>query len=108
VTEGITLNMALSAATLLSVAGLALKFWTSTRATKIGPQPLEVQATPRSVGADICNERHVAIQSDHVNLFARMGLAEQRIAHLDATIQEMRTQYASIDNKLTELLRRWP
>lgn len=106
--ECLNVNLVVSGATLLGMIGLAVKVWSANRGTKINPQPLEVRGVERPVAAEVCKERHEAINADHSNLFARMSSAEQRISMLEGTLQEIRHSTASVDAKLTEVLRRLP
>lgn len=104
--EGLSLNLLLNGATLLGVAGLAVKVWMAQRGQRITPQPLLVKGAPEAVAVKLCDERHKMIEADNMNLFARMSAAEQRVATLEAQFREIKEQYQSIDGKLTKLLRR--
>jgi hypothetical protein len=107
-TEGLDANLVLSGATLATIAGVAVKLWQASRTQKIGPQPFEVKPAPASTPEKVCDERHIAIQANSENLFCRMSAAEQRIARVESTVEEIRAQYHSIDARLNELLRRLP
>ena len=104
--EGLNLNLVLSGATLVSVAGLFIKMYLASKAQRIGPQPFEVRQIVEQVTEKLCNERHHGIESTHSNLFARMSAVEKQVATLEGVIGELKVQYKSIDEKLTTLLRR--
>ncbi|MDD3546424.1 MAG: hypothetical protein PHG96_13850 [Kiritimatiellae bacterium] len=103
--EGLNLNLVLNGATLLSVLGLAVKVYLASKKMRI-EQPIDVRTADGSVGANLCNDRHGALNAQTSNLFSRMSAAEQRIATLEGTITEVKEQYKNIDDKLTVLLRR--
>ena len=107
-TEGLDLNLVLSGATLATIAGLAVKVWLANRGQRVGPQPFEVKPAPSTTSEKVCDERHGLINDQTSNLFCRMSSAEQRIARVESTVEEIRTQYHSIDARLNELLRRLP
>jgi len=103
--EGLSLNLVLNGATLLSVLGLGVKVYLAGKRTRI-EQPLEIRPAAATTPQSQCDERHKALDSQTSNLFSRMSAAEQRISKLEATIAEVKEQYKHIDDKLTVLLRR--
>lgn len=101
-TEG--LNLTLSAATLLSMIGIAVKLYTANKPQKL-EQPITTRQASEPIPSDQCHERHVSIDEQTKNLFSRMNHAEQRIAALEATQKACEKRLDSIDTKLDQLLR---
>jgi uncharacterized protein HemX len=104
-TEG--LNLTLSAATLLSVIGIAAKVYMASKPQRI-EQPLVVQKKESSTPTAQCDERHAHMEKQNENMFCRLSSAEQRISALEATSQATREQLSSMDKKLDRLLARTP
>jgi uncharacterized protein HemX len=102
-TEG--LNLTLSAATLLSVLGLAVKVYLAKQPQEI-KQPIVVEKKESATPSGQCDERHSTIDEQTKNLFSRMNHAEQRIAAIEATQVACEKRLASIDTKLDRLLER--
>ena len=100
-TEG--LNLTLSAATLLSVIGIAAKVYLASKPQKI-EQPLMVEKKDSPIPFGQCDERHNTIEEQTKNLFSRMNHAEQRIAAIEATQVACEKRLDSIDSKLDRLL----
>jgi hypothetical protein len=104
--EGLSLQVALSGATLVTVLGLVVKIYLASKTQKIGPQPFEVRQVVEQVTERMCNERHHGIESNQSNVFSRLVAVEKECAALRATVSSIQEQYRSIDEKLTTLLRR--
>ena len=102
-TEGLTI--ALNGATLLSVLGLAAKVYMASKPQKL-EQPITVRAEGQVTPTGQCNERHVHLEKQSENMFARMSSAEQRISALEATQVACEKRLTSIDQKLDRLLDR--
>jgi uncharacterized protein HemX len=102
-TEG--LNLTLSAATLLSMIGIAVKLYTAGKPQKL-EQPVVVEKKEHPTPSGQCDERHTTIDEQTKNLFSRMNHAEQRIAAIEATQVACEKRLASIDTKLDRLLER--
>ena len=82
--EGLNLNLVLSGATLVSVVGIAVKIWLSSRSQKVGPQPFEVRQieefiTKRDLD-HICMLRHTDIDKS-------LSRLERRIEELELSRQ---------------------
>jgi uncharacterized protein HemX len=102
-TEG--LNLTLSAATLLSMIGIAVKLYTAGKPQKI-EQPIIVEKKEHATPSGQCDERHQTIDEQTKNLFSRVNHAEQRISALEATSLATKEKLSSMDCKLDRLLER--
>jgi hypothetical protein len=77
---------------------------------KIEPQPLDVRAVGRAVGADECEKQHQRLDARNdvkfENLFGSVRKLEQTTAAQDATLAQMNQTLTLIDGKVTTLLSR--
>lgn len=101
--EGLNIGLMLNGATLLSVLGLAAKFYLANKPQKI-EQPLEVSSRP-ALAAERSLEAHMADnRSDHSNLFSRISESEKRIAALEAYQKSQSQQLNKIEHKIDRVL----
>ena len=98
-----------------SVATALIMWLNSQRKARmqVSPDPLNVKGVPPSVKSPTCEATHKGVdehlrknQTDHDDIFPRLAKVEQRVAVLEGTIEQIRIEYKSIDDKLTILLRR--
>lgn len=80
---------------------------------KVTPDPLNVKGVAPSVKEPVCEAKHRAVdqrlddnREDHGNIFPRLSSLENRVGVIEGTISEIKSEYKSIDDKLTILLRR--
>ncbi len=108
--EGLNLNLVLNGATLVTVAGLAVRVWLAGRSQKIGPQPFqvsgEISAAVNGVSEKVCDDARRSNETQHENMYARIAASERAIARLEANHVTTTSTLASIDEKLTVLLKR--
>lgn len=108
-------------AALAAAATSALGTWAAMRnrpsrqyaSTRIENQPLKIEAVPGHPTDPLCEAKHDAINGrlkdntrDHENIFPRLSSLESRVSTLEGVVAHIDKTNASIDDKLTILLRR--
>ena len=108
-------------AALAAAATSALGTWAAMRnrpprqrqSTRIEDQPIKVEMTPGHPTDPLCEAKHEALNGrlkdntrDHENIFPRIASLESRVSTLEGVIGQINKTNASIDEKLTILLRR--
>ena len=96
----------LTGTTLVSVLTLAFKFWQSSKAQQVGPQPFRVQADEPPQTRSNCATLQSNNQRDHENVFARLACAERDIAEIRATQKAVGETLHRIEDKLDRLVER--
>jgi len=94
--EGISFNMVLSATTLVSVLTLIYRIWRTGKPQKI-EQPLDIQSST-------CDRQIKSNRDEHENIFARLGLSEQRISTLEAHNVHTTHTLDRIEGKVDKLI----
>jgi uncharacterized protein HemX len=102
-TEGLTI--ALNGATLLSVLGIAAKVYMASKPQRL-EQPITVREEDQVTPTRQCDERHIHLEKQNENMFARMSSAEQRVSALEATSLATKDQLSRMEKKLDALLQR--
>lgn len=108
-------------AALAAAATSALGTWAAMRnrpprqrqSTRIEDQPIKVETVAGHPSETLCEAKHDAINGrlkdnvrDHENIFPRIASLESRVSTLEGVIGQINKTNASIDDKLTILLRR--
>lgn len=102
--EGLSFNMFLSGATLVSVLTLIFQVWRSSRAINV-KQPIKVEAGSMPTETKLCDERHKKNDEEHYNIFCRMAALERRDGRVESQIEQMNNKMTTIENKVDVLIR---
>jgi|GEM_PF-2040166 hypothetical protein len=109
--EGLTVNLVISGATLVTVVSVAVRIWLSTRPQKIeqpvkveASQPVELKEAPASFNSTLCRERHQILSGQVADLYAKINDAREGQAEIRGTLQGMKDQMNSIDGKMDKLI----
>lgn len=102
--EGLTVNLVLSGATLVTVVSVAVRVWLSTRPQKI-EQPLEIKdAEHHHYNSRLCEQRHQSLAGQITDIYAKLNSAREGLAEIRGSLASLKTQVSSIDGKMDKLL----
>lgn len=102
--EGLSFNMFLSGATLVSVLTLIFQVWRSSRAITV-KQPVQVEAGAMPTETKLCDERHKKNDEEHYNLFCRLAALERRDGRVEGEITQINSKMTAIESKVDLLIK---
>lgn len=101
--EGLTVNLVISGATLVTVVSVAVRVWLSTRPQKI-EQPLEIKDAEHHYNPRLCEQRHQGLAGQITDIYAKLNSAREGLAEIRGSLASLKTQVSSIDGKMDKLL----